>query len=169
MKLSDNKKLFIGVIIFIGFLIIMHGNEIGQFRNTDKVDATLYPVLYVVCLIPLLIFFGKTPKEFSLKDKILARIIILILAIFPMLVLSGLVLWIDYYTTNKQWKVEEVTIMNKSTQSHSRGPDTYLYNVKTRNTTIYLNSSLNFPVEKVLSLKICKTNSGMIIGDQYYP
>ncbi len=147
----------------------MHGNKIGQFRNTDKADATLYPVLYIVCLIPLLIFFGKTPKEFSLKDKILTRIMILILAIFPTFVLSGLGLWIDYYITNKQWKVEEVTIMNKSTKSHSRGTSTYLYNVKTRDTTIELSTTLNFPIEKVLYLKICKTNLGMIIADEYYP
>ena len=147
----------------------MHGNEIGQFRNTDRVNAILYPVLYIVCLIPLLTFFGKMPKEFSLKDKIVAKIVILIVPIFPMFVLSGLGLWIDYYTTNKQWKTEEVTIMDKSTQSHSRGSSTYLYHVKTSDTTMCLDSKLNFPVGEVLYLKICKTNAGMIIADQSYP
>jgi hypothetical protein len=44
-----------------------------------------------------------------------------------------------------------------------------LYDVKIRDTTIELSTTLNLPIEKVLYLKICKTNLGMIIADEYYP
>jgi len=86
-----------------------------------------------------------------------------------MLLLSGLCKWVDYLTSNKQWKVEKATIVNKIRSTYGCGPDTYLYDVKIRDTTIELSTTLNLPIEKVLYLKICKTNLGMIIADEYYP
>jgi hypothetical protein len=169
MNLSDNKKLFIGVVIFIGFLIIMHGNEIGEFRNTHKANAKLDPILYVVCSIPLFVFLRKRLQELRGKDRILTIILIMILALLPMFFLSGVCKWVDYLTSNKQWKVEKATIVNKIRSTHGRGADTYLYDVKIRDTTIKLSTTLNLPIEKVLYLKICKTNLGMIIADEYYP
>ena len=44
----------------------------------------------------------------------------------------------------------------------------YLYTVKTEDLTIRLSTTLSFPLEKVMYLKLCKTNLGMIIVDRYY-
>jgi hypothetical protein len=85
-----------------------------------------------------------------------------------MLLLAGLGKYVDYYTTNKQWRLEKVTIINKSSNGASRGGTTYLYTVKIKDFTIQLSSKVNCSVEEVLRLKICKTNLGMIIADKYY-
>ncbi len=170
MKLSEKKAAVIFIVVVIGLLILLHGNEIGEFQNTDKADAKLYPILYVACLIPILLFFRviELLKTLNIKEKILTALIFLVIPLFPMYLLSGVCKWVDYYTTNKHWRLVEVTIINKIEFHGSRSPTNYLYTVKTKDTTIDLSTTLKFPVGKVLYLKLCKTNLGMIIVDRYY-
>src|SRR5690348_18359904 len=106
MKLTPKEKkegIFI-TIGFILFLILLHGNDLGAFRNTDQADAKLDPVLYVICVTPILLFIRKGFNELTLKLKIFIIICSLILAVMPMLLLSGLGKYIDYYTTEKDRK-----------------------------------------------------------------
>jgi hypothetical protein len=86
----------------------------------------------------------------------------------PMLLLSGLCKYIDYYTTDKHWTKENATIINKSSSGGGRGGTTYLYKVQIKDTTIMLDSKLNYPIDEVLHLKMCKTRLGMILGEQDY-
>lgn len=170
MKLSgkEKKEIIIIFIVLILFLILLHGNDLGQFRNTDIADAKLEPVLYMVCLIPILIFMRKGFNELTLKLKIFSIICCIVVALIPMLLLAGLGKYVDYYTTNKQWRLEKVTIINKSSNGGGRGGTTYLYTVKIKDSTIQLSSKLNCPVQEAMRLKICETNLGMIIADKYY-
>jgi len=142
---------------------------IGRLRNTDQADAKLDPVLYVICVTPILlfIFIRKVLNEFTLKLKIFIIICSLILAAMPMLLLSGLGKYIDYYTTDKHWTKEDVTIINKSSSGGGRGGTTYRYRVKIKDTTIMLDSKLSYPIDEVLHLKMCKTRLGMIIAEEY--
>ncbi|MGN6265997.1 MAG: hypothetical protein ACTHM5_10000 [Ginsengibacter sp.] len=170
MKLTPKEKkegIFI-TIGFILFLILLHGNDLGAFRNTDQADAKLDPVLYVICVTPILLFIRKGFNELTLKLKIFIIICSLILAVMPMLLLSGLGKYIDYYTTDKHWTKENVTIINKSSSGGGRGGTTYLYRVKIKDTTIMLDSKLSYPIDKVLHLKMCKTRLGMVIGEEYH-
>jgi hypothetical protein len=148
----------------------LHGNELGEFRNTDKADAKLYPILYAACLIPILLFFKvfELLKTLNIKEKILTALIFLVIPLFPMDLLSGICKWVDYYTTNKHWRLVEATIVHKKEFHGARAPTDYLYTVKTKDTTIELSTTLKFPVEKIFYLKLCKTNLGMIIVDRYY-
>jgi len=170
MKLTakDKKGLIIGGIAFLVFLILLHGNELEEFRNTDKADATLEPVLYVVCLTPIMIFIRKGFNELTLKLKIFVIIFSMVVALMPMFLLAGLGKYIDYYTTDKEWKIENVTIITKSSNGGGRGGTTYIYTVKMGDTTLELSSRLNCKVEEVLHLKVCKTRLGMIIAEKYY-
>ncbi len=170
MKLTakDKKELIIIGLAFLTYLILLHGNELGQFRNTDKADATIEPVLYIVCLAPIILFFRKGFNELTLKLKIFVIICSMVVALLPMFLLAGLGKYIDYYTTNKEWKIENVTIINKSSSGGGRGGTTYLYTVKIGDSTLKLSSQLNCNVEEELHLKMCKTNLGMIIADEYY-
>ena len=169
MKLTpqEKKELIIYFIIVIFVLILMGGNELGQFRNTDQADAKLDPVLYVICVTPILLFIRKGFNELTLKLKIFIIICSLILAAMPMLLLSGLGKYIDYYTTDKHWTKEDVTIINKSSSGGGRGGTTYRYRVKIKDTTIMLYSKLSYPIDEVLHLKMCKTRLGMIIAEEY--
>jgi hypothetical protein len=172
MKLTpqEKKELIIYFIIVIFVLILMGGNELGQFRNTDQADARLDPVLYVICVTPILlfIFIRKVLNEFTLKLKIFTVILSMVVALMPMFLLSGLGKYIDYYTTDKHWTKEDVTIINKSSSGGGRGATTYLYRVKIKDTTIMLYSKLSYPIDEVLHLKMCKTRLGMIIGKEYH-
>jgi hypothetical protein len=167
MKLTpkEKKELILGFIIVIFVLILIHA-----FRNTDQADARLDPVLYVICVTPILlfIFIRKVLHEFTLKLKIFIIICSLILAAMPMFLLSGLGKYIDYYTTDKHWTKENVTIINKSSSGGGRGGTTYRYKVKIKDTTLMLDSKLNYPIDEVLHLKMCKTRLGMVIGEPYY-
>jgi hypothetical protein len=169
MKLTpqEKKELIIYFIIVIFVLILMGGNELGQFRNTDQADAKLDPVLYVICVTPILLFIRKGFNELTLKLKIFIIICSLILAAMPMLLLSGLGKYIDYYTTDKHWTKENATIINKSSSGGGRGGTTYLYKVQIKDTTIMLDSKLSYPIDEVLHLKMCKTRLGMIIAEEY--
>jgi hypothetical protein len=170
MKLTPKEKkgLIIGFIVFIIVLILIHGNELGRLRNTDQADAKLDPVLYVICVTPILLFIRKGFNELTLKLKIFIIICSLILAAMPMLLLSGLGKYIDYYTTDKHWTKEDVTIINKSSSGGGRGGTTYRYRVKIKDTTIMFYSKLSYPIDEVLHLKMCKTRLGMIIGKEYH-
>ena len=172
MKLTPKEKkegIFI-TIGFILFLILLHGNDLGAFRNTDQADAKLDPVLYVICVTPILlfIFIRKILNGLSVKLKIFTIIYAMVAALMPMFLLSGLGKYIDYYTTDKHWTKENVTIINKSSSGGGRGGTTYLYRVKIKDTTIKLDSKLNYPIDKVLHLKMCKTRLGMVIGEEYH-
>ena len=78
MKLTpqEKKELIIYFIIVIFVLILMGGNELGQFRNTDQADAKLDPVLYVICVTPILlfIFIRKILNGLSVKLKIFSNL-----------------------------------------------------------------------------------------------
>ena len=170
MKLSakENWELIIFFILFFFILILMHGNDLGQFRNTDKADVKLEPVLYVICLTPILLFLRKGFNELTLKLKVFIIICSMILALFPMYLLAGLGKYMDYYTTDKHWTIEEVTIINKSSNGGGRGGTTYTYRVQIKDSTIQLFSQINCSIDQVLHLKMCLTNLGMIIADEYY-
>lgn len=170
MKCSDKKNFVIFLVVFIALLIILHGNEIGVLHNTDKADAILGPVLYVACLISLVLFFKVIEflKTLNIKEKLLNALAYLVLALFPMYFLLGVCKWVDYYTTDKHWRVVKATIINIPWSSGSRGTTHYLYTVKTENSTIELSTTLRFQLGKVMYLKLCKTNLGMIIVDRYY-
>jgi hypothetical protein len=170
MKLTPKEKkgLIIGFIIFIIVLILIHGNELGRLRNTDQADAKLDPVLYVICVTPILLFIRKGFNELTLKLKIFIIVCCLILAAMPMLLLSGLCKYIDYYTTDKHWTIENATIINKSSSAGGRGGTSYLYRVNIKDTTIMLHSKLSYPIDEVLHLKMCKTRLGMIIAEEYH-
>ena len=142
--------------------------KLGQFRNTDKADAKLEPGLYVICLAPILLFLRKGFNELTLKLKVFTVIVSMVVALLPMLLLAGLGKYIDYYTSDKHWTIENVTIINKSSNGGGRGGTTYLYKVKIKDSTIQLSSQLNCPIDQMLHLKMCKTNLGMIIADKYY-
>ena len=148
----------------------MHGNEIGLLHNTNKADAILGPVLYVACLIFILLFFRviKFLKTLNIKEKLWNALLFLVLALFPMYLLLGVCKWVDYYTTDKHWRPVKATVINKQESYGGRGTTNYLYTVTTEDSTIRLSTTLRFPLEKVMYLKLCKTNLGMIIVDRYY-
>ena len=171
MKRSDKKAFVIFIVVFAGLLILIHGNEIGLLRNTHKADAILGPILYVACLIFILLFFRVIEflKTLKIKEKILTTSLFLVLALFPMYVLLGVSKWVDYYTTDKHCRLAKATFIIQEESYGGRGATNYLYTVKTEDSTIIrLSTTLRFPLEKVMYLKLCKTNLGMIIVDRYY-
>lgn len=130
----------------------------------------LAPVLYVICLIFIVRFFSLKEffKTLTVKEKLWNALAFLLLAGLPMYVLLGASKWVDYYTTDKHWRVVKATIINIPWSSSHRGTTDYLYTVKTGDSTIELSTTLRFPPGKVMYLKLCKTNLGMIIVDRYY-
>ena len=166
---KEKKEAIFITIGLILFFILVHGNDIGAFRNTDQADARLYPVLYVICVTPILLFVFKKKilNGLSLKLKIFTVIYAMVTALMPMFLLSGLGKYIDYYTTDKHWTKENATIINKSSSGGGRGGTTYLYKVQIKDTTIMLDSKLSYPIDEVLHLKMCKTRLGMIIAEEY--
>jgi hypothetical protein len=170
MKRSDKKAFLIFIVVFVGFLILIHGNEIGLLHNTHKADEILVPILYVPCLISILLFFRviELLKTLNIKEKILTTLIFLVLALFPMYLLLGVCKWVDYYTTDKHWRLVKATVIIQEKSYGGRGVTNYLYTVKTEDSIIRLSTTLRFPLEKVMYLKLCKTNLGMIIVDRYY-
>ena len=139
-------------------------------HNTDKADAILGPILYVACLISILLFFRviELLKTLNIKEKILIALIFLVLALFPMYLLLGVCKWVDYYTTDKHWRLVKATVLIQEESYSGRGTTNYLYTVKTEDSTIRLSTILRFPLKKVMYLKLCKTDLGMIIVDRYY-
>ena len=173
MDRTEKKALFILVIGFIVFLILIHGNEIGDFRNSDNLDARLYPGLYVlcsICSIPVFVFIkiGELFKTLNLKEKILTIVMIIVLNLLLMFLLSGIALYVDYYTTNKHWKVEKVEFTSKETYGGGKGGETYRYFVKINDAILMFDADVDIPVPQVLNLKICKTDLGMIIANRDY-
>ena len=147
----------------------MHGNGIGLLHNTDNADAILGPVLYVICLISIVLFFSVIEflKTLDIKEKLWNALPFLVLALFPMYLLLGVCKWVDYYTTDKHWRIVKATVI-KEKSYRGRGTTDYLYTVKTEDSTLQLSTTLKFKLDKVLYLKLCKTNLGMIIVDKYY-
>ncbi len=138
-----------------------------EFHNSEKVDAFLWPVLYICSLTILLILLPikKILKEESLKEKIKITVIIVLLSCFPMFLLSGLIKYIDYYTTDKKWELINASIIKKRETRGSRGPTTYYYTINTDDTTIELSSNHNYPVGQKLDLEICRTNLGVVVAN----
>jgi len=91
MKWSDKKTFVFIILVFLGLLILMHGNEIGLLHNTDKADAILGPILYVICLISIVIFFSviKFLKTLNIKEKLWNALLFMVVALFPMYLLLG--------------------------------------------------------------------------------
>ena len=141
MKRSDKKAFVIFIVVFAGLLILIHGNEIGLLRNTHKADAILGPILYVACLIFILLFFRVIEflKTLKIKEKILTT------SLFLSRVIGS-------HPVNAFPSRDGV--VNPGFREHL---------------CFFAKKFLpSFPLEKVMCLKLCKTNLGMIIVDRYY-
>lgn len=167
MKSSDIKETIIILLLFLSMFVLMHGNEMDEFHNSEKLDAFLWPVLYICSVTILLIILPikKILKKESLKEKIKITVIIVVLSCFPMFFVSGLIKYIDYYTTDKKWELIDAYIIKKRETHGSRGPTTYYYTIKTADTTIELSSNHKYPVGQKLDLEICRTNLGVVIAN----
>lgn len=170
MKRPDRKNFVIFIAVFIVLLILMHGNEIGLLYNTDKADTILAPILFVICLLSMILFFKVIEflKTLNVKEKLISALAFIVVALFPMYFLLGACKWIDYYTTDKHWRIVKATVIKEKKSSNGRGRTDYLYTVKTAHSTMQLSTTVRFTVNEVLYFKLCKTNLGMIIVDDYY-
>jgi len=167
MKSSGIKETIIILLFFVSMLVLMHGNKMDEFHNSEKADAFLWPVLYVCSLAVLLMLLPikKILKEETLKEKIKMTVVIVVLSCFPMFFLSGLIKYIDYYTTDKKWKPISASIISKEKRGGGRGSPTYYYMINTEDTTIELSSKHNYPVGQKLDLEICRTNLGVVVAN----
>lgn len=170
MKRPDTKNFVIFIAVFIVLLILMHGNEIGLLHNTDKADTILAPILFVVCLTSIILLFRVIEflKTLNVKEKIISALAFVVVSLFPMYFLLGACKWVDYYTSDKHWRIVKATVIKEKKSFNGRGTTDYLYTVKTEDLTIQLSTTLRFTVDRVMYLKLCKTNLGMIIVDDYY-
>ncbi|MEX6689343.1 hypothetical protein QTN47_17675 [Danxiaibacter flavus] len=167
MESSGKKEIIIFTIAAIVLMILLHGNELDDFQNSNDTDAFLLPILYFCSAVPVFIFIGKRIKNLTVKDKVFMTIILMMITLLPMYLLSGLIKYVDYYTTNKQWKLIKASIVNKSSTGGGRSHTVYTYTIKSGDSLITLYSPLSYPVGQNLHLKICKTNLGITVANNY--
>jgi hypothetical protein len=109
----------------------------------------------------------KIIKQQKGSRKIFFIVVMLILNSITMLFISGIIKFVDYYTTNKSWKHVDVIIIEMRRVSSGRHQE-HTYTVKSKDTTLELSSTLYRHVGQQLSLEICKTNLGVVVANEIY-
>jgi hypothetical protein len=145
-------------------MILWNGNEIGDFQSSDRTDIVLLPLLYMRSLIAIFIPIRRRIKGQNLKYRIFTIICVAMIAGLPTFVVSGAIKYVDYYTTNKTWKVLKGVITGKHVTPGRRSHSIYTYSIKTVDTIYRFSSVFRYSLGQELHLKICNTNLGITVA-----
>lgn len=167
MNHSGKRALLILFLCLLFYIILVRGNDIGEYNNADKINALMWAIVYPCCLIPFFLSIRKFIKQQKGGRKIFFIVVMLMLNGINMLFISGVIKFVDYYTTHKSWKRMDVTITKMRHVGDGRHAE-YTYVLQSADRTLELSSTLYRHTGQRLSLEICKTNLGIVVANEIY-
>lgn len=146
MKPPNIKALLIFITIAVLCILLIDGNEIGDFHNSNKTGLILLPLLYIGSIVGLFLLIRKKIKGQNFKYRFFTIICVMLLAVLPMGLIAGAIKYMDYYTTNKKWRLFKGFIIEKSQSNYQRSHTIYYYSIKSSDTTTKFSSRFNYPI-----------------------
>lgn len=163
------KPITVIILIATAFLILMKGNELGQFRYTGPHYWKVFWAMYLLSLLIVspLIFKKLAPeifRETSWKERARTAVLLIITAFFPAFILNGVANYIDYFSSNKKWHNITTVIVSIPASRKEKNATTYTYKMRTNRETILLQTTLGYNIGDTLNLKIATTALGNVVA-----
>ena len=165
---KETKIIILSFVGLILLLIMMNGMSIGIFHKTSDTMYNVWLVCWLILAAYVFFFFirRKLFHNKTIVQKGIYALLLLMLAGAPSIPLGGIIGYIDYYTTNKQWKQIQVTVADIRGDNY-KGND-YTYKLVSNDTVLYLDCHAYFKKDETLTLVFCTTRLGNVVANTKY-